>query len=88
MSSWAKSIVFHTLSAMEHSIMVALVTSGGVWLSRIVLVEGDCICTTWDYCVGLRAPAYWDNMTVLADSLLMRTLTNKNALTLDKAFGQ
>ena len=81
MSSYAKSIVFHTLSAIEHCIMVALVTSGGVLLPRIAPVEGRCICTFWDHCVGLRAPAYWDIMTVGADSLFKRTLTNINALT-------
>ena len=88
MSSYAKSIVFHTLSAMEHFIMVALVTSGAVLLPKIVLVEGGCIFTSWDHRVVLRAPAYWDIMTVGADSLFKRTLTNINALTKDKAFGQ
>ena len=61
--------------------MVALVTSGAVLVARFIPVKGGCICSSWDHGVGQRAPAYWDIMTVGAESLFKRSLTNINALT-------
>ena len=66
---------------MEHCIIVALVTSGGLLVPRFVPVKGGCICTSWDHGVGHKAAAYWVIMTVRAVSLLKRSLTNVNALT-------
>ena len=81
MSSYAISIVFQILCAMEHCIMVALVISGGVLLPRVAPVEGGCVFSSWDHFVRHKARAYWNIMTVGAESLFKRSLTNVNALT-------